>query len=98
MNFRGYKIGGLYKLIGASPRGARACQYTDIDLPRDFNFVFIPNNAIIMFLERLDDDVGRDDDVHGVLTDLQKELLEKLKITEWDIAPWRSSFSRGWDR
>lgn len=55
MNFRGYKIGGLYKLIGASPRGARACQYTDIDLPRDFNFVFIPNNAIIMFLERLDD-------------------------------------------
>lgn len=53
MNFRGYKIGGLYKLIGASPRGARACQYTDIDLPRDFNFVFIPNNAIIMFLERL---------------------------------------------
>ena len=53
MNFRGYKIGGLYKLIGASSRGARACQYTDIDLPRDFNFVFIPNNAVVMFLERL---------------------------------------------
>jgi hypothetical protein len=55
MNFRGYKRGGLYKLIGASPRGARACQYTDIDLPRDFNFMFIPNNAVVMFLERLDD-------------------------------------------
>ena len=53
MNFRGYKRGGLYKLIGASPRGARACQYTDIDLPRDFNFMFIPNNAVVMFLERL---------------------------------------------
>jgi hypothetical protein len=47
----------------------------------------------------VDDDVGRDDDVYGILTDLQKELLEKLKIAEeWDIRQWRNSFSRGWDR
>lgn len=52
-NFHGYKRGGLYKILGASNRGARACQYTDIDLPRDFNFMFIPNNAVVMFLERL---------------------------------------------
>lgn len=53
---------------------------------------------IIDILDRLDDDVGRDDDVYGVLTDLQKELLEKLKITEWDIRQWRNSFPREWDR
>jgi hypothetical protein len=53
-NFHGYKRGGLYKILGASNRGARACQYNDID-PKDFNFIFIPNNAIVMFLERLDD-------------------------------------------
>lgn len=54
-NFYGYKQGGLYKLIGASQRGARACQYHDINNPKDFNFIFIPNNAVIMFLHRLDD-------------------------------------------
>ena len=56
-------------------------------------------SAIINILDHVDDDVGRDDDVYGILTDLQKELLEKLKIAEeWDIRQWRSSFSRGWDR
>jgi len=54
MNFHGYKRGGLYSIVGASSRGARACQYGNIDDP-DFNFIFIPNNAVIMFLERLDD-------------------------------------------
>lgn len=53
---------------------------------------------IIYILDRLDDDVGRDDDVYGVLTDLQKELLEKFKITEWDIRQWHNSFPREWDR
>lgn len=54
-NFHGYKRGGLYSIVGASSRGARACQYGNIDDPKDFNFIFIPNNAVIMFLERLDD-------------------------------------------
>ena len=54
MNFLGYKRGGLYKLIGASNRGARAFQYNDISEPKGFNLIFIPNNAVIMFLERLD--------------------------------------------
>ena len=53
MNFHRYKRGGLYSIVGASNRGVRACQYNDI--AKDFNFIFIPNNAIIMFLERLDD-------------------------------------------
>lgn len=44
-----------YSIVGASSRGARACQYGNIDDPKDFNFIFIPNNAVIMFLERLDD-------------------------------------------
>lgn len=53
-NFYGYQIGGLYTITGASPRGVRACQYNDMNDSKDFNFVFIPNDAVIMFLERLD--------------------------------------------
>jgi hypothetical protein len=55
MRFEGLKEGGLYKILGASNRGARACQYNDISDPKGFNLIFIPNNAVIMFLERLDD-------------------------------------------
>ena len=49
MNFHGYKIGGLYKILGASNRGVLA---TDA-IPNHFSFSFIPNNAVVMFLERL---------------------------------------------
>ena len=77
----------------------RANDDVDRVSPQEYREVLNAAYGIIIdILDRLDDDVGRDDDVHGVLTDLQKELLEKLKITEWDIAPWRNSFSRGWDR
>ena len=50
MNFRGYKRGGLYKILRASNSGVLAT-FAD---PNAFSFSIIPNNAIIMFLERLD--------------------------------------------
>ena len=49
MNFHGYKRGGLYKILGASNRGVLAT-FAD---PNAFSFSIIPNNAVVMFLERL---------------------------------------------
>jgi hypothetical protein len=48
MNVRGYKIGGLYKIERLE--GVLA---TDA-IPNHFSFTIIPNNAIIMVLEHLD--------------------------------------------
>lgn len=53
MNFRGYKRGGLYKILRASNSGVPGVIGTFAD-PNAFSFSIIPNNAIIMFLERLD--------------------------------------------
>lgn len=56
MRFEGLKEGGLYKVIGASPRrGMRACIG---DSSKDFYFSFIPNDAVVMFLRRLDNNIG----------------------------------------
>ena len=56
MRFEGLKEGGLYKVIGASPhRGMRACIG---DSSKDFYFSFIPNDAVVMFLRRLDNNNG----------------------------------------
>jgi len=56
MRFEGIKEGGLYKVIGASPHiGMRACIG---DSSKDFDFIFIPNDAVVMFLRRLDNNNG----------------------------------------
>lgn len=54
-NFHGYKRGGLYKILGASNTEVLVLVNNDISDPKGFSLIFIPNNAVIMFLERLDD-------------------------------------------
>jgi len=56
MRFEGLKEGGLYKFTGASPnRGMRA---RIGESSEDFYFSFIPNDAVVMFLRRLDNNNG----------------------------------------
>jgi len=56
MRFEGLKEGGLYRVIGSSPhRGMRATigKYGHGKVQ-----IFIPNDAVVMFLRRLDNNNG----------------------------------------
>ena len=58
MRFEGLKEGGLYRVIGSSPhRGMRATigEYAHGKVQI---YSFIPNDAVVMFLRRLDNNNG----------------------------------------
>ncbi len=58
MIFEELKEGGLYRVIGASPnRGMRACIGERLE-DCIIDFIFIPNDAVVMFLRRLDNNNG----------------------------------------
>ena len=52
MRFHGYKEGGLYEVVGRPPR--RPLRAVQASIEGTSVFTYIPNNNIIMFLERLD--------------------------------------------
>jgi hypothetical protein len=53
MRFEGLKEGGLYKILGG-PNGMIAT-FAD---PNAFSFRIIPNDAVVMFLRRLESNNG----------------------------------------
>ena len=58
MRFEGLKEGGLYRVIGSSPhRGTRAT-IGEYGHGKVQIYSFIPNDAVVMFLRRLDNNNG----------------------------------------
>lgn len=56
MRFEGLKSGGLYKVVCVTGGdSARALRAERVNIKEAFDYTFIPNNKIIMFLKILDD-------------------------------------------
>jgi len=58
MRFEGLKEGGLYKVIGASPHRGMRATIGEYGHGKVQIYSFIPNDAVVMFLRRLDNNNG----------------------------------------
>ena len=58
MRFEGLKEGGLYKVIGSSPHRGMRATIGEYGHGKDQIYYFIPNDVVVMFLRRLDNNNG----------------------------------------
>jgi hypothetical protein len=58
MRFEGLKEGGLYKVIGSSPHWGMRATIGEYGHGKVQIYSFIPNDAVVMFLRRLDNNNG----------------------------------------
>jgi len=58
MRFEGLKEGGLYKVIGSSPHRGMRATIGEYGHGKVQIYSFIPNDAVVMFLRRLDNNNG----------------------------------------
>jgi len=58
MRFEGIKEGGLYKVIGSSPHRGMRATIGEYGHGKVQIYSFIPNDAVVMFLRRLDNNNG----------------------------------------
>jgi hypothetical protein len=58
MRFEGLKEGGLYRVIGSSPHRGMRATIGEYGHGKVQIYSFIPNDAVVMFLRRLDNNNG----------------------------------------
>jgi hypothetical protein len=58
MRFEGLKEGGLYRVIGSSPHRGMRTTIGEYGHGKVQIYSFIPNDAVVMFLRRLDNNNG----------------------------------------
>jgi len=58
MRFEGLKEGGLYKVIGSSPHRGMRATIGEYGHGKVQIYSFIPNDAVVIFLRRLDNNNG----------------------------------------
>lgn len=58
MRFEGLKKGGLYRVIGSSPHRGMRATIGEYGHGKVQIYSFIPNDAVVMFLRRLDNNNG----------------------------------------